>query len=113
MFRYYEATAPDWQAKGIDDDHLQEVDFMGYNAEQKKTITKIKINTFLNIASCNIKTKAFSVAIAACEEALKLSPKNIMAFYRRAKATALPINAGVPDLRRAVKDLDMVIKLSK
>jgi len=36
-----------------------------------------------------------------------------MAFYRRAKATALPINAGVPDLRKAIKDLDMVIKLSK
>ena len=63
--------------------------------------------------SVNIKTKAFSISIAACEEALKLSPKNIMAFYRRAKATALPINAGVPDLRNAIKDLDMVIKLSK
>jgi len=36
VFRYYEATAPDWQAKGIDDDHLKEVDFQGYNAEQKK-----------------------------------------------------------------------------
>ena len=67
----------------------------------------------MNIATCNIKTKEYSVAIHACEEVLKLDSKNIMAFYRRAKATALPINAGVPDLRKAVKDLDMVIKLSK
>ena len=74
---------------------------------------KIKINSFMNIASCNIKTKAFSVAIAACEEVLKLSPDNTMALYRRARATALPINAGVPDLRRAIKDLDQVIKQSK
>ena len=67
----------------------------------------------MNIATCNIKTKDYGVAISACEEVLKLDPSNMMAFYRRAKATALPINAGVPDLRKAVKDLDMVIKLSK
>jgi len=36
-----------------------------------------------------------------------------MAFYRRARATALPINAGVPDLRKAIKDLETVVKLSK
>ncbi len=60
----------------------------------------------MNIATCNIKTKAFDVAVLACEELLMLEPKNIMALYRRARATALPINAGVPDLRKAVKDLE-------
>ena len=29
MFRYHEATDPNWQSKGIDDDHLVEVDFVG------------------------------------------------------------------------------------
>ena len=76
-------------------------------------IKNLKINTFMNIATCNIKCKAFEVAIHAAEEVLKLDPNNIKALYRRARATALPINAGVPDLRRAIKDLDLVIKSSK
>jgi len=67
----------------------------------------------MNIATCNIKIKKYDVAVVACEEVLKNEPNNIMALYRRARATALPINAGVPDLRKAVKDLDQVIKLSK
>ena len=113
IFRYYEATSPDWQSKGIDDDHLKEVDYIGKTTEHKKIVENLKLNCYMNIASCNIKTKAFTIAIAACDEVLKLSPKNAMAFYRRARATALPINAGVPDLRKAIKDLELVIKLSK
>lgn len=29
---------------------------------------------FLNIAACNIKSKDFETAVAACDEALKLDP---------------------------------------
>jgi hypothetical protein len=67
----------------------------------------------MNIATCNIKTKNFDIAAKACNEVLSLDGNNIQAFYRRAKSIALPINAGVPDLRLAVKDLDTVIRLSK
>ena len=38
MFRYYEATSPDWQSKGIDDDKLREVDDFGKTDFQKKRI---------------------------------------------------------------------------
>jgi hypothetical protein len=66
---------------------------------------------YLNIAACNIKKKAWSEAAAACDEALALDSQNIRAYYRRARATALPINAGVPDLRQAVVDLDKTLEL--
>lgn len=72
---------------------------------------QIKLNTYLNIAACNIKTKVFSEAVKACEEALRLDPCNVRALYRRARATSLPINAGVPDLRNSIKDLDQILAI--
>jgi tetratricopeptide (TPR) repeat protein len=75
-------------------------------------IRDIKLSTYLNIATCNIKCKAYSVAVLACEEALKLDPSNFKALYRRARATALPINAGVPEMRKALKDLVSVYNLA-
>lgn len=51
----------------------------------------------MNIAACNIKTKAFESAVNASNEVLLLDPKNLKALYRRARATALPINSGVPE----------------
>ena len=71
----------------------------------------MKINTFLNIAACNIKVKDFGAAAAACNEVFKLDPTNLRAYYRRARATALPVNAGVPEFRKAVKDIDKLLSL--
>lgn len=72
---------------------------------------KHKLSTYLNIAACNIKKKSYTEAEAACNEALLLDPDSIKALYRRAKATALPINAGVPELRRSLVDLDRVVEI--
>lgn len=71
----------------------------------------MKVTTFLNIAACNIKAKDFKSAVDACNEVFKLEPLNLRALYRRARATALPINAGVPEFRKAVKDLDQLLEL--
>lgn len=111
MFRYYEATSPDWQSKGIDDDKLREVDDHGKTEYEKQRIHTLKVTTFLNIAACNIKAKDFKSAVDACNEVFKLEPNNLRALYRRARATALPINAGVPEFRKAVKDLDQLLSL--
>lgn len=67
--------------------------------------------SFLNIAACNIKANDFKSAVDACNEVFKLEPQNLRAYYRRARATALPINAGVPEFRKAVKDLDALLDL--
>jgi FK506-binding protein 4/5 len=79
---------------------------MGKTPEEQQAIKQIKLNTYLNIAACNIKNKSYTEAVLACEEALKIDPKNLRALYRRARATSLPINAGVPELRKAMNDLD-------
>jgi hypothetical protein len=109
VFRYYEATSADWQEKGIDDDHLQHVDTIGDTPEEKQMIKEVKLSCFQNISACSIKTKSFDEAALACAEVLKLDPENLQALYRRARSTALPINAGVPELQKAVKDLDQLI----
>jgi len=67
----------------------------------------------LNIAACNIKTRTFESAIKACDEVLKVEKNNITALYRRARAIALQINAGVPELRSALKDLKQILSLPK
>ena len=59
----------------------------------------------LNIAACNLKTRTFESTIKACDEVLKVDKNNITALYRRARGIALQINAGVPELRSALKDL--------
>lgn len=113
VFRFFEATDATWQDKGIDDDKLREVDWKGTNPEEEVKVRTIKLNMYLNIAACNIKKKCWSEAVSACQEALLLDPTNIKAHYRRARAVALPINAGVPDLRKAVADLDKTVELYK
>ena len=107
-FRYFEATDPQWQSKGIDDDHLREVDIQGDTPEQVEIIRKLKVNTYLNIAACNLKTRGYETAVRACDEALKLERKNSRAYFRRARAYALPINAGVPEFKKALKDLSRI-----
>ena len=64
----------------------------------------------MNIAACNIKTKDYETAVSACNEALKLDPYHVKALYRRARATSLPINAGVEDLRVAMTDLKHIVE---
>ena len=100
-----------WQSKGIDDDHLVEVDIQGDDDEQKKVIRNAKISIYLNIAACNIKSKGFETAVKACEEVFKLEPDHPRALYRRARALALPINSGVPEFRKALADLKQLLKL--
>ena len=67
---------------------------------------------YLNIAACNIKSKDFETAVAACNEALKLDPYNVKALYRRARAVALPINSGVESFRESLVDLKRIVEIA-
>lgn len=64
----------------------------------------------MNIAACNLKSKDYETAQAACDEALKIDPYNVKALYRRARAIALPINSGVEDFRNATVDLKRILE---
>ncbi|CDW73168.1 peptidyl-prolyl cis-trans isomerase d [Stylonychia lemnae] len=111
IFRYYICYNPKWQEEGINDNEIREVDEIGHNDYEKTQIRKLKLQMFLNIAACNIKTKDYETAVAACDEALRLDPYNTKALYRRARGQALPINSGVEDFRKALVDLRRVIEL--
>lgn len=59
----------------------------------------------LNITACNLKTQNWEDARSAVDECLRLDPTNKVALFRRAKAKSKPINAGVEDIKSAVRDL--------
>lgn len=42
---------------------------------------------------------------------MKIDKKSVLAYYRRARAYAIPINAGVEEYEKSVKDLKTVLKL--
>lgn len=59
--------------------------------------------------ACCIKTQDFVDALSASQEVLRLDPNSRLGHYRRAKATFSPINAGVDDFRKALKDLNAIL----
>ena len=71
----------------------------------------MKLQMYLNIAACNIKTKEFETAVAACDEALRIDPNNVAALYRRARGRSLPINSGVEEFRVSLQDLKKVVDI--
>lgn len=111
IFRYYLSFNPKWQEQGIDDDEIKEVDEQGKTDFEKSELRRLKLALFLNIAACNIKTKDYESAVAACNEALKLDPYNVKGLYRRARAVSLPINSGVEDFRAAMVDLRRIVEV--
>jgi len=52
-----------------------------------------------------MKSKNWLEALPTLNEVLRLDPCNKTALYRRSKALSKPINSGVDDLRKALKDL--------
>ena len=111
IFRYFICFNPKWQEEGINDSQIQEYEDMGKTEYEKQEVRRMKILMFTNIAACNIKTKDFETARAACDEILKLEPYNIKALYRRARSMALPINSGVEDFRASLVDLKRLLDI--
>jgi tetratricopeptide (TPR) repeat protein len=104
IFRYFYSTNPRWAESGIEDSELKEVVDEGTNDKEKNQIKKLVLQTYLNIAACNIKAKDFETAVQACEEALKIDANNTKALYRKARALTLPINSGIEDFKKAMLD---------
>jgi tetratricopeptide (TPR) repeat protein len=104
------SSNPKWQEQGIDDDEIREFEDHGRTECERQELKRLKHALYLNIAACNIKTKDYEAAQAACNEALKLEPYSVKALYRRARAKALPINSGVEDFRQAMIDLKHIVE---
>lgn len=72
---------------------------------ERAKIQEMKLACYLNIAGCCIKSGDFDTGVKAADQALQLDPKNHKALYRRARAYAMPINAGVEEYQKALVDL--------
>jgi hypothetical protein len=72
IWTYYRSKNPKWDEEGIDDDEIDKIDETGKTESEAEKIKEIKLNSYLNISVCCLKTKQFTTAISACEEALRI-----------------------------------------
>lgn len=53
--------------------------------QEKSKLEEISLHIYLNLSICYMKLEMFKDSIYACDYALKIDPKSIKAFYRRAQ----------------------------
>jgi tetratricopeptide (TPR) repeat protein len=89
-------------------DHYSEALDISEPGAGTPTIVAARAVYISNRAQCRIKMELFEQAVADCTEALKLSPDNVKALLRRAKAYEL---METPKMIEAVDDLKRVAEL--
>lgn len=67
-----------------------------------------KVPLLLNYSQCKLLSKDYYAVIEHCTEAIKYDPKNVKAYYRRAKA-----NVGAWNPKEAEQDFKECLKLDK
>ena len=111
IWRYYTCSNLNWEKDGIDDDEIEAVEDLGDTPEQRVLIKDFKLQSYLNIGVCSLKTKDFFNGITSLEEALKLEPESVKALYLRARCRITDINPGVEELKLAIEDLKEALRI--
>lgn len=111
IWRYYICSNPNWEKDGIDDDEIEPVEKSGDTPEEELLIKDFKLQSYLNIGVCSLKTKDYYNGVKSLEEALKLSPNSVKALYLRARCRITDINSGVDELKLAIQDLKAALVL--
>ena len=87
IFKYIEALNPKWNSgDGIKDNELKYIEDKGNNDNEKNEIIKMIKSSLLNISLVYLITKDYKNVRDACDEVLKIDPKCVKAFYRKAKS---------------------------
>ena len=87
IFKYIECSNPKWNSgDGIKDNELKYVEEKGNNDLEKTEIIKMIKSSLLNISLVYLITKDYKGVRDACDEVLKIDPKCVKAFYRKAKS---------------------------
>ncbi len=86
IFKYIKNKNKNWKNEGVKDEDLEYCEDKGENSEEEQEIKKMKISALLNIALCDLNSGKFQEVRLACDEVLKLDPRNVKAFYRKAKS---------------------------
>lgn len=87
LFKYIECSNPKWNSgDGIKDNELKYIEEKGSNDSEKDEIIKMIKSSLLNISLVYLITKDFKGVRDACDEVLKIDPKCVKAYYRKAKS---------------------------
>ena len=87
LFKYIECSNPKWNSgDGIKDNELKYIEEKGNNDSEKDEIIKMIKSSLLNISLVYLITKDFKGVRDACDEVLKIDPKCVKAYYRKAKS---------------------------
>lgn len=87
IFKYIECLNPKWNSgDGIKDNELKYIEYKGNNDLEKVEIIKMIKSSLLNISLVYLITKDYKSVREACDEVLKIDPKCVKAYYRKAKS---------------------------
>ena len=87
IFKYIECSNPKWNSgDGIKDNELKYIDDKGSNDAEKLEIIKMIKSSLLNVSLVYLITKDYVGVRDACNEVLKIDPKCVKAYYRKAKS---------------------------
>jgi hypothetical protein len=112
IFKYIECSNPKWNSgDGIKDNELKYIEDKGSNDNEKFEIIKMIKSALLNISLVYYLTKDYKSVREACDEVLKIDPKCVKAFYRKAKSYMDDPKSLISDHIEAQKILENAVKI--
>ena len=112
IFKYIECSNPKWNSgDGIKDNELKYIEDKGSNDNEKFKIIKMIKSALLNISLVYYLTKDYKSVREACDEVLKIDPKCVKAFYRKAKSYMDDPKSLISDHIEAQKILENAVKI--
>lgn len=80
VFKYIKSSNPNWKTDGgIKDSELTYIDDKGGSEDEKAEVTQMIISALLNISLCELNCRNWTEVREACDEVIKVDPKNIKA----------------------------------
>ena len=112
IFKYIECSNPKWNSgDGIKDNDLKYIEYKGNNDIEKSEIIKMIKSSLLNISLVYFITKEYKNVREACDEVLKIDPKCVKAYYRKAKSYMDDPKSLISDHIEAQKILEIANKI--
>ena len=112
IFKYIECSNPKWNSgDGIKDNELKYIEDKGSNDNEKSEIIKMIKSSLLNISLVYYLTKDYKSVREACDEVLKIDPKCVNAFYRKAKSYMDDPKSLISEHIEAQKILENAVKI--
>jgi len=110
IFRYVLLKNNEIDMKG--NGKYEYVDFEGEREDERVQVRNLKVLLYNNLAASYLKLNDYSSAKSACDEALRLDPKQTKALYRRAKSIISIEKVSYDEYAAAYEDMKVAITLT-